>query len=361
MSNRVQDYGMDVAISRKLNSRYDQGAEQEVLAWIQQLTGDHIPHGRENAHHALKNGQILMKLIAVLYDRTPNLPPAAQQVRRPIRYTTMAAPFKQMENIELFLNLCEAYGVPRSSLFQTVDLFECRNMAQVLNTLLQLGTEAQRNGLQGPACGPRPTFENKRHFTEDVLRSGEGVIGLQAGTNKLASQKGMSFGGVRHIADIRCDDFTPEGQAIIGLQMGTNKFASQKGMHMGGVRHIADIRCDDMTREGQAVIGLQMGTNQCASQKGMRIGATRHIADIPVLASCPEGQAVINLQYGTNQGASQSGMRMGAQRHIVDIRCDQMSPQSASSISLQMGPAQKQVASQSGMSFGAQRHIVDSH
>lgn len=41
----------------------------------------------------------------------------------------------------MFLNAAEAYGVPHASLFQTVDLYEARNMAQVLNTLLQLGTE----------------------------------------------------------------------------------------------------------------------------------------------------------------------------------------------------------------------------
>lgn len=46
-----------------------------------------------------------------------------------------------MENIQIFLTAAEAYGVPRTSLFQTVDLFEMRNMAQVLSCLLQLGTE----------------------------------------------------------------------------------------------------------------------------------------------------------------------------------------------------------------------------
>lgn len=70
------------------------------------------------------------------------------------------------------------------------------------------------------------------------------------------------MGAVRHIADIRCDDMNQEAQAVIGLQAGTNKFASQKGMSMGAVRHIADIRCDDMNPEGSAVIGLQMGTNK---------------------------------------------------------------------------------------------------
>jgi len=41
--------------------------------------------------------------------------------------------------------------------------------------------------------------------------------------------------------------------------LGTNKFASQKGMSMGAVRHVADIRSDDMDRAGQGVITLQAG------------------------------------------------------------------------------------------------------
>ena len=47
----------------------------------------------------------------------------------------------QMENITNFVKFCEAYGVPKTGTFQTVDLFEGRNMAQVLNCIQQLGTE----------------------------------------------------------------------------------------------------------------------------------------------------------------------------------------------------------------------------
>ena len=49
-----------------------------------------------------------------------------------------------MENIEVFVSFCEAYGVPRTSVFQTVDLFEGRNMAQVLSCIQQLGSEVSR-------------------------------------------------------------------------------------------------------------------------------------------------------------------------------------------------------------------------
>jgi len=59
-----------------------------------------------------------------------------------------------------------------------------------------------------------------------MTKEGHGVIGLQAGTNKYATQSsaGVVLGGMRHAADIRMDDMSKEGQGIIGLQAGTNKF-----------------------------------------------------------------------------------------------------------------------------------------
>ena len=78
----------------------------------------------------------------------------------------------------------------------------------------------------------------------------------------------MSMGAVRHVSDIRADDFDKEGAGVIGLQAGSNKGASQAGMKMGGVRHVADIRADDMSKDAAGVIGLQAGSNKGASQKG---------------------------------------------------------------------------------------------
>ena len=61
------------------------------------------------------------------------------------------------------------------------------------------------------------------------------------------------------MADIRADDAVKEGSNVIGLQYGTNKLASQKGMSMGAVRHVSDIRCDDFDKSSASTIGLQMG------------------------------------------------------------------------------------------------------
>lgn len=41
----------------------------------------------------------------------------------------------------MFLTFCEHYGVPKTGLFQTVDLFEGTNMAQFLSCVQQLGSE----------------------------------------------------------------------------------------------------------------------------------------------------------------------------------------------------------------------------
>lgn len=46
----------------------------------------------------------------------------------------------------------------------------------------------------------RKAQENKREFSEDQLKEGQSVIGLQMGTNKGASQAGMTgYGRPRQI------------------------------------------------------------------------------------------------------------------------------------------------------------------
>lgn len=52
---------------------------------------------------------------------------------------------------------------------------------------------------QGPNLGPRPAEECKRDFTEEQLRAGEAIIGLQAGSNKGATQAGQNMGASRKI------------------------------------------------------------------------------------------------------------------------------------------------------------------
>ena len=45
----------------------------------------------------------------------------------------------------------------------------------------------------------RKAQEHKREFSESQLKEGKNIIGLQMGTNKGASQAGMSYGLPRQI------------------------------------------------------------------------------------------------------------------------------------------------------------------
>ena len=56
-----------------------------------------------------------------------------------VKYNKMKVAFKQMENISNFLTACEGYGVHKTDLFQTVDLYENQNMVKVVSTIHALG------------------------------------------------------------------------------------------------------------------------------------------------------------------------------------------------------------------------------
>ena len=57
--------------------------------------------------------------------------------------------------------------------------------------------------------GVKQASENKREFDEATLKAGQSMIGLQYGTNKGASQAGMTpYGASRQIR--------PEGESIGG-------------------------------------------------------------------------------------------------------------------------------------------------
>ena len=112
-----------------------------------------------------------------------------------INTSTMA--FKCMENIQKFLEAATAMGVPSQEQFQTVDLWEQQNLNSVVICLQSLGRKASNYGK--PSIGPKESTKNVRNFTDEQLRQGESVIGLQYGSNKGATQSGINFGNTRHM------------------------------------------------------------------------------------------------------------------------------------------------------------------
>jgi len=57
--------------------------------------------------------------------------------------------------------------------------------------------------------------ENKRNFDDDVLKAGQSMIGLQYGTNKGASQAGMTpYGASRQIRPEGEENYISKGYLV---------------------------------------------------------------------------------------------------------------------------------------------------
>lgn len=190
MANHGKSYGLSAELEKKREEKRDPKQEEEALNWIEALLNQ--PLNKDQAYEdLLADGIVLCDLMNAIK------PGSIKKVNR-----TSRLPFKLMENIGLFLDAARAYGVPSSDLFQTVDLYEKKDIGQVTQCLFALGRTCQAHpDYTGPTLGPKLSEENKRQFTEEQLSSGKAVIGLQAGYNKGASQAGMSFGKARKILD----------------------------------------------------------------------------------------------------------------------------------------------------------------
>ncbi|KAI7283037.1 hypothetical protein KC345_g3173 [Hortaea werneckii] len=103
--------------------RYTPQAANEARQWIEDSLGE--PLSSRDLLDALKDGIVLCKLANLV------LPPPG------VKFKTMAMPFIQMENISHFLKACEMppLNLPAHDRFLTVDLYEQKDPAQVLQCL----------------------------------------------------------------------------------------------------------------------------------------------------------------------------------------------------------------------------------
>jgi hypothetical protein len=203
MANRPKGFGMTAELANKKAAKFDPETTEEALQWL----ADVLKHagGEENVKLAdslsgmsstqkdvqvpLKDGKLLCTVINIVK------PGSVKKIN------TGAMAFKQMENISNYLAACEGIGMSKTDQFQTVDLYEANNIPQVVCQIFAFGRKAQKIGFEGPTLGPAESNENKREFTEEQLNAGKNIIGLQAGTNKCASQAGQNFGKTRSIVD----------------------------------------------------------------------------------------------------------------------------------------------------------------
>jgi len=198
---------MSADIAKKIAASFDPVKATEVFQWMKALLefggveiGKKLPSEikeMEDVRKALIDGVVMCEVMNVMY------PGSIKKINK----GKMA--FMQMENISNFVKAAtsDTVGCKKADLFTTPDLYEGGNIPQVVNGLCAAARKSHKCGVSDiPTYGPSEAEENKREFTEEQLKAGEHIIGLQSGTNKGASQAGMSFGAGRQIVEQKKDD-----------------------------------------------------------------------------------------------------------------------------------------------------------
>ncbi|XP_076146001.1 calponin-1-like [Alosa pseudoharengus] len=265
---RGPSFGMSAEVKSKLAGKYDPLKEEQLRLWIQEVTGRRVG---DNFMESLKDGVLLCELINKLQ------PGSVRKINN-----SATQNWHQLENIGNFVRAITEYGLKPHDIFEANDLFENTNYTQVQSTLITLAGVAKTKGFNTKYdIGVKYAEKQSRKFAPEKIKEGRNIIGLQMGTNKLASQKGMtSYGTRRFLYDPKAGNDNPLDQSTISLQMGTNKCASQAGMTAPGTkRQVFDTKMDLMNCD-TSTVSLQMGTNKAASQRGMTpLGLPRQVYD----------------------------------------------------------------------------------
>jgi len=158
-------YGLDAEIKQKLASKFDPNKCAQAIAWLETVTG--VKSEGASLHEYLKSGQVLCKAVNTIK------PGAVKTIN------TMKAPFKERENIANYLAACKGLGSKDSDLFMTQDLYDSGNLGVVVDQIFTLSSLAIKHKFSGPTIGVKQSSENKREFTEEVLKQGQAVLSLQ--------------------------------------------------------------------------------------------------------------------------------------------------------------------------------------
>jgi len=113
---------------------------KEAVEFIQSVTGEQLADPND-FQGSLKNGVLLCKTLNVLKPGTI------------ARINTQKMPFKEMENVDSYLKACFNFGIPSQYLFMTVDLYEGKNLNQVVQNIVTVKRELSGMGFEKQHAG----------------------------------------------------------------------------------------------------------------------------------------------------------------------------------------------------------------
>lgn len=165
------------------------GQKTEILDWMEAVMGEKIPRDQP-FEKVLKDGIVLCNFANKLK------PGSVKKINK------KGSNFALMENLVAFQKQMKKWKVPDEEIFQSVDLFEARNVRQVVMSLLAFARILSNTPeYTGPTLGPKMSDENKRDWDEEQQRQQRDaqLSLLTSGSNKGASASGVSMGQTRHM------------------------------------------------------------------------------------------------------------------------------------------------------------------
>ncbi|MXQ97480.1 hypothetical protein E5288_WYG005331 [Bos mutus] len=328
MANRGPAYGLSREVQQKIEKQYDADLEQILIQWITTQCRKDVGRpqpGRENFQNWLKDGTVLCELINGLY-------PEGQAPVKKIQASTMA--FKQMEQISQFLQAAERYGINTTDIFQTVDLWEGKNMACVQRTLMNLGglAVARDDGLFSgdpnwfPKSRNRPRYRTKALSSEvdeslfgaikPLTRSDSPIVLLR---DKHAIRKTLTALGLDHkpetiqlitrdmVRELIIPTKDPSGQSLI---MSPEEFERIKWASHVLTKEELEAREQAFKKEKEAIVDTVTTRKKIMKQKEMVWRNNRKLSDLEEVAK----ERAQNLLQRANQ------LRMEQEEELKDMK-----------------------------------------
>ncbi|KAG2532172.1 hypothetical protein BBO99_00000546 [Phytophthora kernoviae] len=131
--------------------------QRDVVTWIESVLKRELP--TTDLFEALKSGVVLREMMETLF---PDISNCKSPISR--KYSKRMAPWKERENISVFLRQCKSIGMNDLSMFCTDDLYDGTNMVQVLFCVqhFMLFSEEHAGHLFQPVAKSQPAeFSNQ--------------------------------------------------------------------------------------------------------------------------------------------------------------------------------------------------------
>uniref|UniRef100_A0A0N4ZM98 Calponin-homology (CH) domain-containing protein n=1 Tax=Parastrongyloides trichosuri TaxID=131310 RepID=A0A0N4ZM98_PARTI len=139
--HRPRPHGLAAAVLDKQASKFNEVEGKNLLEWIKGITKEDINTDctANDFKECLKDGTILCKLINAIK------PGTIKKIMKPM------SNFNCLENINQFCNAARSFGVIDEETFQSVDLYDGRDLFSVCVSLQSLGRKVEKQfGIPGP-------------------------------------------------------------------------------------------------------------------------------------------------------------------------------------------------------------------